>query len=254
MMPQEEADVVVIGSGIGGLTAARMLAEFGGRRVLVLEQHYTLGGMMHEFTREGRYHFGTGVHYPTAGPGPVLHYLADGRAQFHRLPYDYDMLHFPGFDFAVPASETEFRARLKARFSEEAGSVDRFFDIARKASRGLSAPALHFPTRRDRRSSRPPTRRVCHSGSPAVKAYAGHAARACSPANSRRTARRCSSPRRRPLRAGFWPARRFQGPIWRSIGSRVDPTNPVDRLSLLIATSSSIRRLRAAHPSKGELP
>jgi glycine/D-amino acid oxidase-like deaminating enzyme len=41
----EAFDVVVIGSGIGGLSAARMLAEFGGKRVLVLEQHYTLGGL-----------------------------------------------------------------------------------------------------------------------------------------------------------------------------------------------------------------
>ncbi len=139
MMAQEEADVVVIGSGIGGLTAARMLAEFGRKRVLVLEQHYTLGGMMHEFTRDGRYHFGTGVHYLTAGPGQVLHYLADGRVQYQRLPDDYDILHFPGFDFTVPASVTEFRARLKDRFPAEAGSVDRFFATARKAARGLTA-------------------------------------------------------------------------------------------------------------------
>ena len=139
MTPHEAADVVVIGSGIGGLTAARMLAEFGGKRVLVLEQHYTLGGMMHEFTRAGRFHFGTGVHYLTAGPGPVLSYLADGHVQFHRLPDDYDVLHFPGFDFAVPASETEFRARLKARFPEEADAVDRFFAAVDRAARGLTA-------------------------------------------------------------------------------------------------------------------
>jgi ferredoxin-NADP reductase/phytoene dehydrogenase-like protein len=154
MTPQEEADAVVIGSGIGGLTAARVLAEFGGKRVLVLEQHYTLGGMTHEFTREGRYHFGTGVHYLTAGPGPVLNYLADGRVQYHRLPDDYDILHFPGLDFAVPASETEFRARLKARFPEEAGSVDRFFATVRKASRGLTA------------------RNIASSLSPAIRAVA----------------------------------------------------------------------------------
>jgi all-trans-retinol 13,14-reductase len=135
----EAFDVVVIGSGIGGLSAARMLAEFGGKRVLVLEQHYTLGGLTHEFTREGRYHFGTGVHYLTDGPSPQLNFLADGRAQFHRLPHDYDILHFPGFDFAVPASEPEFRARLKARFPDEASAIDRFFATVRSASAGLIA-------------------------------------------------------------------------------------------------------------------
>lgn len=139
MQPDEEFDVIVIGSGIGGLSAARMFAEFGGKRVLVLEQHYTLGGMMHEFTRLGRYHFGTGVHYLTSGPSLVLNYLADGQAQFQRLPDDYDILHFPGFDFAVPGSEAEFRARLKARFPQEAGAVDGFFTAVGKASRGVLA-------------------------------------------------------------------------------------------------------------------
>ncbi|MEU1338517.1 NAD(P)-binding protein, partial [Streptomyces sp. NPDC005827] len=44
-MVSDEADVVVvIGSGMGGLAAARTIAQFGGKRVLVLEQHYTLGG------------------------------------------------------------------------------------------------------------------------------------------------------------------------------------------------------------------
>ncbi|GGJ44426.1 FAD-binding oxidoreductase [Neoroseomonas lacus] len=142
MTADEQAEVVVIGSGIGGMTAARMLAEFGGRRVLMLEQHYTPGGLTHEFTRQGRYHFGTGVHYLTAGPGPMLDYLADGRLQYHRLPHDYDRLHFPGFDFAIPASEDEFRARLKARFPQEAAGIDRFFATARKAARGMTARNL----------------------------------------------------------------------------------------------------------------
>lgn len=39
MVSDEEADVVVTGSGMGGLFAARAIARFGGRRVLVLEQH-----------------------------------------------------------------------------------------------------------------------------------------------------------------------------------------------------------------------
>src|SRR5262245_31190442 len=94
-MSAEAVDVVVIGSGIGGLSAARLFAEFGEKRVLVLERHYTLGGMTHEFSREGRFHFGTGVHYLVAQPGPVLNYLADGRAQYHPFPDDYDILHFP---------------------------------------------------------------------------------------------------------------------------------------------------------------
>jgi ferredoxin-NADP reductase/phytoene dehydrogenase-like protein len=135
----ERFDVVVIGSGMGGMSAARMLAEFGEKRVLVLEQHYALGGLTHEFTRQGRYHFGTGVHYLTAGPSAALNFLADGRAQFQRLPHDYDVLHFPGVELAVPASEKELKSRLKARFPQETQAIDRFFATVRRASRGLVA-------------------------------------------------------------------------------------------------------------------
>ncbi|MFF2518218.1 FAD-dependent oxidoreductase [Streptomyces sp. NPDC058086] len=139
MVSDEEADVVVIGSGMGGLAAARTIAQFGGKRVLVLEQHYTLGGMTHEFSRAGRYRFGTGLHYMSASAGPFLGFMTDGRAQLSPLPDEYDALHFPGFDFAVPATKERFRERLKERFPAEADAIDRFFRTTRWAMAGLTA-------------------------------------------------------------------------------------------------------------------
>ena len=140
----EEADVVVIGSGMGGLAAARAIAQFGQKRVLVLEQHYTLGGMTHEFSRAGRFQFGTGLHYISADAGPFLEFMTDGRVQLSPLPDDYDVLHFlpgehgPGFDFAVPATKERFRARLVEEFPAEADAVD---DFLRAIRRGMSALA-----------------------------------------------------------------------------------------------------------------
>lgn len=47
-----EVDFVVIGSGIGGLSAAAMLSHYG-YSVSVLESHYLPGGVAHTFEQDG---------------------------------------------------------------------------------------------------------------------------------------------------------------------------------------------------------
>ena len=58
----EAWDAIVIGSGIGGLTAAVLLGVHAGKRVLVLERHYEAGGFTHTFHRPG-YEWDVGLHY-----------------------------------------------------------------------------------------------------------------------------------------------------------------------------------------------
>lgn len=68
----------MVGSGIGGLAAAALLAKVG-KRVLVLEQHGKLGGCCHTFTEHG-FEFDTGTTPPPPGtPGPRL----EGRGVGH---------------------------------------------------------------------------------------------------------------------------------------------------------------------------
>lgn len=55
-------DALIIGSGIGSLTTAGLLAQTAGLRVLVLEKHSTPGGLTHSFRAMGA-SWDVGLHY-----------------------------------------------------------------------------------------------------------------------------------------------------------------------------------------------
>ncbi len=58
---EDQYDVVVIGSGLGGMTSANILGR-AGHRVLLLEQHYKLGGLATWFLRPGGHVFDISLH------------------------------------------------------------------------------------------------------------------------------------------------------------------------------------------------
>lgn len=127
-------DTIVIGSGVGGLTAALALAR-AGQRVLVLEQHYLPGGWSHSFSLEG-HQFSPGIHYiGDLGPGGGLRRVYEGLGlsgdlQFNEMnPDGFDHFLIGGERFDQPRGVESWKARLTARFPDERAGIDRFFAV-----------------------------------------------------------------------------------------------------------------------------
>ena len=93
----ERFDAIVIGSGVGGLCTAALLARHASRRVLVLERHYVAGGFTHVFERPG-YEWDVGVHYvgevhtPRSLTRRLFDHLSDGRLQWAPMDDVYDRI------------------------------------------------------------------------------------------------------------------------------------------------------------------
>ena len=131
-------DVIVIGSGIGGLTTAGLLARAAGKRVLVLERHTEPGGLTHTFRRDGA-SWDVGVHYiGQVGPGSrartYFDYLSGGELEWNRMPDAYDRFVYPDLDLSVSSDPDRYERELVAAFPQEARAIHRYFKAVRRTT------------------------------------------------------------------------------------------------------------------------
>jgi len=127
-----EFDVIVIGSGMGGMTTAAALSRFD-HKVLLLEQAHAIGGLTNAFSREG-FSWDVGLHYcGTFGhdqfAGRILDWLSGGTIEFHSVGTVYDTLHFPdGFEISVGRPAEALKMELKEHFPDNAAEIDAWFE------------------------------------------------------------------------------------------------------------------------------
>ncbi|MEQ2225140.1 hypothetical protein ILYODFUR_014502 [Ilyodon furcidens] len=142
----QNLDVIVIGSGIGGLTAGATLAK-AGKKVLVLEQHDQAGGCCHTYIEKG-FEFDVGLHYIGQVHENSLLRIAfdqitEGQLEFQELEPHFDTIQIGLGDqkreYTIFSGKHEMKAHLMKQFPNETEAIETFFKIMK-----VSAKKTHY--------------------------------------------------------------------------------------------------------------
>uniref|UniRef100_UPI002623D248 phytoene desaturase family protein n=1 Tax=uncultured Gimesia sp. TaxID=1678688 RepID=UPI002623D248 len=128
---KDEYDVIVIGSGLAGMTSANILARQG-YSVLLLEHHYQLGGMATWFKRQNGHIFDISLHgFPYGMLKSCRKYwtqeIADSIVPLRGVRFEN-----PQFSLETTFTRDDFTRLLIEKFNIAPETVKNFFDTARK--------------------------------------------------------------------------------------------------------------------------
>jgi all-trans-retinol 13,14-reductase len=128
-------DVICIGSGLGSLTTASILARKG-MKVLICEKHTTPGGFTHVFTRND-YEWDVGLHYvgDMDRKGSLLRvvfeYITDKNLKWADMGEVYDRIVIQGRTYEYVKGLQNWKQRMKEYFPTEsdARAIDKYVEM-----------------------------------------------------------------------------------------------------------------------------
>ncbi|MGJ8744088.1 phytoene desaturase family protein [Polaribacter sp.] len=132
-------DHIIIGSGIGGLTAASWLAK-AGKKVAVLERHYVPGGFTHSFKRKKGFQWDVGVHYvgnmnKKDSLLGLFNFITDNKLAWEFIGDVYDVVYIGDKKFEIKAGKENFRKQLIEYFPKEEQAINKYITLIEKANK-----------------------------------------------------------------------------------------------------------------------
>ena len=132
-LASEQYDAIIIGSGISGLTCSALLAQEG-KKVLLLEKHFKVGGWTHTF-RRNNYEWDVGIHYigevhkPWSPIRRLFDRISDGELKWHKMDDNYDRIIFPDKHYNFICPKTRFIKELSDYFPDEKQAIQDYIQL-----------------------------------------------------------------------------------------------------------------------------
>ena len=130
---EEKYDAIIIGSGIGSLCTAALLSKEG-KKVLVLERHYTAGGFTHVFKRKG-YEWDVGIHYigevqnPNAPIRKMFDYISNDKLKWADMGEVYDKIIIGNKTYDFVKGVKNFKAKMYEYFPNDIDAIDKYVQL-----------------------------------------------------------------------------------------------------------------------------
>ena len=138
---EDSYDVLMIGSGMGCLSTASILAKEG-KKVLILERHYTAGGFTHVFKRRG-YEWDVGIHYigevqRKNSPIRILFdYITDSKLEWADMGRVYDRIIIGNKSYDFIKGVENFKNKIYQYFPSEKEAIDKYINLVFVSSKSM---------------------------------------------------------------------------------------------------------------------